>query len=135
MRNQYIRHPKLRGEWAELHFILRAIELGLILSKPYGDSAPYDLIVDHQGHFLRIQVKCTLYKRDNSYQCCLTANHILYTPDEIDFFAAYVIPADVFYILPLAATHNQSDIILSPHRKNSKYSQYKEAWHLLMAER
>ncbi len=35
-----IHHPKLRGEWAELHFILRAIELGLILSKPYGDNAP-----------------------------------------------------------------------------------------------
>jgi hypothetical protein len=38
-----ISQPKLRGEWAELHFILRAIELVLILSKPYGDSAPYDL--------------------------------------------------------------------------------------------
>jgi len=42
-RHHYIHHPKLRGEWAELHFILRAIALGLILSKPYGDSAPYDL--------------------------------------------------------------------------------------------
>jgi hypothetical protein len=40
----YIHHPKLRGEWAELHFILRAIELGLILSRLYGDNAPYDLV-------------------------------------------------------------------------------------------
>jgi hypothetical protein len=30
------------------------------------------------------------------------------------------------------ATHSQSDVLLYPHRKNSKYSQYKEAWHLLM---
>ena len=43
-RTHYIHHPKLRGEWAELHVILRAIELGLILSKPYGDNAPYDLV-------------------------------------------------------------------------------------------
>ena len=30
------------------------------------------------------------------------------------------------------ATHNQPDILLIPHRPNSKYSQHKEAWHLLM---
>jgi hypothetical protein len=128
----YIRHPKLRGEWAELRFILRAIELGLILSKPYGDSAPYDLVVDHQGHFLRVQVKCTVFHRGNSYKCHLDHNGIPYTPDQIDFFAIYVIPTDTFYILPLAATNNQPDILLTPHRKNSKYAQYREAWHLLM---
>jgi hypothetical protein len=136
-RNQshYIHHPKLRGEWAELHFILRAIELGLILSKPFGDNAPYDLVVDHHGHFLRIQVKCTLQRREkNSYRCCLDHNGIPYTPAQIDFFAVYVIPADTFYILPLAATNNQPDILLTPHRQNSKYAQYKEAWHLLMPE-
>jgi len=142
---KYIQHAKRRGEWAELRFQLRAAEHGLILAKPCGDCAPYDFLVacperanrdrrDHHGHFLRVQVKCTLFKRDNSYQCSLTANHILYTPAQIDFFAAYVIPADVFYILPLAATHNQPDIILSPHRQESKYAQYKEAWHLLMSE-
>jgi hypothetical protein len=133
-KSPYIRHPKLRGEWAELRFILRAIELGLILSKPYGDSAPYDLVVDHQGHFLRIQVKCTVFHRGNSYKCHLDHNGIPYTANQIDFFAAYVIPADTFYILPLAATNNQPDILLTPHRKNSKYAQYKEAWHLLMSQ-
>jgi hypothetical protein len=122
-----IRHAKRRGEWAELRFQLRASELGLILTRPCGDCAPYDFAVDHQGHFLRVQVKCTLYKRDNSYRCCLTANHHLYTPDQIDLFAAYVIPVDVFYILPLAATNNHPAISLAPHRQKSKYSPYKEA--------
>ena len=103
----YIHHPKLRGEWAELHFILRAIELGLILSKPYGDNAPYDLIVDHHGRFLRIQVKCTVYHRGNSYKCHLDHNGIPYTPDQIDFFAAYVIPTDTWLDLPLeSVSHN-----------------------------
>jgi hypothetical protein len=147
MRNRrqprYIPHPKLRGEWAELVFQLRATELGLILARPCGDNAPYDFLVacparansdrrDHHGHFLRVQVKCTVYHRGNSFKCHLDHNGIPYTPDQVDFFAAYVIPADTFYILPLAATHNQPDILLTPHRQNSKYSQYKEAWHLLM---
>ena len=42
--------------------------------------------------------------------------------------------ADVFYILPLAATNHQPAISLSPHRQKSKYAPYKEAWHLLMPE-
>jgi hypothetical protein len=149
----YIPHPKLRGEWAELRFQLRAAEHGLILAKPCGDCAPYDFIVacpdraitgqracperansDRRGHFLRVQVKCTVFHRGNSYKCHLDHNGIPYTPAQIDFFAAYVIPPDVFYILPLAATNNQPDILLTPHRQNSKYAQYKEAWHLLMSE-
>jgi hypothetical protein len=145
-RNQgpYIPHAKLRGEWAELRFQLRAAEHGLILAKPCGDCAPYDFVVacperansDRRGHFLRVQVKCTLQRREkHSYRCRLDHNGIPYTPAQIDFFAAYVIPPDVFYILPLAATNNQPDILLSPHRQNSKYAQYKEAWHLLMSER
>ena len=129
----YIQHAKLRGEWAELRFQLRASELGLILTRPCGDNAPYDFAVDHHGHFLRVQVKCTLQRREkNSYRCCLDHNGSPYTPTQIDLFAAYVIPADVWYILPLAATHSQPDILLTPHRQNSKYSRYKEAWHLLM---
>ena len=130
---KYIRHPKLRGEWAELRFMLRAAELGLILARPCGDNAPYDFVVDHHGHFLRVQVKCTLQRREkHSYRCCIDHNGTPYTSDQIDLFAIYVIPADTFYILPLAATHNQPAILLTPHRQNSKYAQYKEAWHFLM---
>jgi hypothetical protein len=140
---KYIPHPKLRGEWAELRFQLRATEQGLILARPCGDNAPYDFVVacperansDRRGHFLRVQVKCTVFQRGNSYKCHLDHNGIPYTRDEIDLFAAYVIPANVFYILPLAATNNQPDILLTPNKKNSKYAQYKEAWHLLMSER
>jgi hypothetical protein len=140
---QYIQHPKLRGEWAELRFQLRAAEHGLILARPCGDCAPYDFLVacperatsDRRGHFLRVQVKCTLQRREkNSYRCVIDHNGTPYTPAQIDFFAAYVIPQDVFYIIPLAVTNNQPYILLTPHRQNSKYAKYKEAWHLLMCE-
>ncbi|MBZ5679460.1 MAG: hypothetical protein LAO24_05075 [Acidobacteriia bacterium] len=129
-----IPHPKRRGEWAELRFMQRAAEHGLLLSKPWGDSAPYDVAVDHHGHFLRVQIKCTLFHRGNSYKCHLDHNGVPYDPQQVDFIAAYVIPTDTWYILPLAATHHQPDILLTPHRNKSKYSRYKEAWHLLMHE-
>ena len=128
-----IQHPKARGEWAELRFMARAAEHGLRVTKPWGDTAPYDFITEHCGRFLRVQVKCTWSRHENSYQCQINANGVAYSPDQIDFIAAYVIDPDVWYILPLAATSGQPQILLSPHRKRSKYAIYKEAWPLLMS--
>lgn len=126
-----IRHAKTRGEWAELRFMTRATELGLRVTKPWGDNAPYDLAVEANGRFLRVQVKCTRQKRWNSYRCHLDHNGQHYRPDQIDFIAAYIIPEDTWYILPILPTHGQPDILLNPRRPNSRHSQYKEAWHLL----
>jgi PD-(D/E)XK nuclease superfamily protein len=126
-----IRHAKARGEWAELRFMTRATELGLRVTKPWGDNAPYDLVIDCAGHFLRIQVKCTRYRRGQSYKCHLDSNGHPYRPGQLDFFAAYVIPADTWYILPIKATHGQPDILLTPHSNHAKYEKYKEAWQLL----
>ena len=51
----YIRHPKARGEWAELRFMTRATELNFIVAKPWGETAPYDVATDHHGLFRRVQ--------------------------------------------------------------------------------
>ncbi len=95
-----IRHPKARGEWAELRFMLRATELGFSVTKPWGDMAPFDLALEHHGRFARVQVKCTIFHRGHSYKCHLDSNGIPYRPTQIDFFAAYVIPTNTWYILP-----------------------------------
>src|SRR5689334_11543102 len=65
-----IRGCKERGEWAELCFMARAAGLGLKVSKPYGDSASYDVGVEcgsgrGEGRVLRVQVKSTIYRRRN----------------------------------------------------------------------
>src|ERR1700676_4711584 len=75
-----IRHPKARGEWAELRFMVRATELGFCVTKPWGDMAPFDLALEHRGHFARVQVKCTIYHRGHSYKCHLDSNGIPYRP-------------------------------------------------------
>jgi len=126
-----IRHAKARGEWAELRFMTRATELAFRVAKPWGDCAPYDVATDHCGHFCRVQVKCTIQKRWNSYRCHLDANGVPYTPDQIDFIAAYVIPTDTWYILPIRVIEGLPEILLNPHPKNAKNNKYKEAWHLL----
>jgi len=129
-----IKHAKLRGEWAELRFMQCATERGFRCNKPWGETAPYDVVTDHLGLFRRVQVKCTLYQRGNSYTCTICSSHVIYRPDQLDFFAALVIPTDTWYILPIRATHHQPTVVLSPHLKKSKYAPYEEAWHLLLTK-
>lgn len=58
-----ITDKKKRGEWAELRFMAKASEHGFNLTKPWGDSLPYDLAIDLDGRLIRVQVKSTLYRR------------------------------------------------------------------------
>ena len=48
-RGMGIKHPKVRGEWVELKFMMRAIELGLHLNKPWGEVMPYDFAVEYEA--------------------------------------------------------------------------------------
>ena len=66
-----IRNSKLRGEWAELRFMTRVAEHGVMISKPWGDSARYDLMIEHHGRVLRIQVKSTMRIVRGCYRCHL----------------------------------------------------------------
>jgi len=130
VNGESIKPAKQRGEWAELHFMARAFEYGLGVSKPWGESARYDFIVDCQGKFLRVQVKSTTCQKRKSY--VYHVNGRPYTSDEIDFLAIYIIPKDIWFIFPVAAVSiHARNIVLSPLPGPSKHAIYKEAWHLL----
>jgi hypothetical protein len=93
---------KRRGEWAELLFMTRALEHGLRVIKPWGDSSRYDFVVETAGRFLRVQVKSTSWRRRKHYACGIEGGgKNPYTSAEIDFVAIYVIPADSWYIVPI----------------------------------
>ena len=118
-----------------MRFMARAAEEGFRVSKPWGDSARYDFAVEDKGRFLRIQVKSTMRRHGDGYLCHVQP-HVgfspRYTSDQVDFFAAYVIPEDVWYILPAeVAVGLACGIKLSPRTKGSRHECYKEAWHLL----
>ena len=60
---------KERGEWVELCFMTRALEHGYKISKPWGDSSPYDVGVSHGSDILRVQVKSTTVRTGTGYFC------------------------------------------------------------------
>src|SRR6266704_7037901 len=45
------------GDLAELAFMYRAASEGIGVARPYGDSHPYDILVQHGRKLSRIQVK------------------------------------------------------------------------------
>lgn len=131
-----IQDSKRRGEWVEMQFMARAAAHDLIVSKPWGDSSRYDFAVDNDKDFFRVQVKSTCRWKNTAYLCHVMSRvmgrDIPYLPGQIDFVAAYIIPEDIWYVLPASVLkRNMVVISLNPHRPAHKYFRYMEAWRLL----
>lgn len=126
------------GELTELKFYLEAFELGFIASKPFGDNAKYDFIIDSDGILSRVQVKSTNIKderirgdayRINSSYGATRKNG--YTKKEIDFLAAYIIPENTWYIIPIDKISGIKSLYFSPQKKCKKRLEiFKERWDL-----
>jgi hypothetical protein len=104
------------------------------ISKPYGDTTPYDFIVDCQGRLTRVQVKSVAAGKGNAYH--ITMGHGLpkrsYNKRDVDLLAGYIIPHDAWYIVPLSAIGEIRALWFCPHRPSRrKFECYREAWDLL----
>jgi hypothetical protein len=132
---------KERGEWAELYFMMMAAGQGMKVSKPFGDSASYDVGAENSGpnrdgRVLRVQVKSTLFKRRGEcYSLNVMTQRKKYRPGTVDFFAILLIPVDDWYIIPFEVVgRTNSTLHFSPESKRGKYRGYREAWDLLWGD-
>jgi hypothetical protein len=141
-RQQTAPPHKRQGEVAELAFMHKAAKLGFGVTKPYGDSERYDFILDSGRHLWRVQVKSTQAMSDNAY--CLNTHHSVarhkgtYNAEQVDFLVAYVVPRDVWYVIPVHAVGSHLAIRLFPHRtpkRGGQFERYREAWCLMACQR
>lgn len=135
-----IRDSGRRGEWAELRFMAKAMEHGYRLTKPWGMHSPYDLVIDLGGRFMSVQVKSTTYQRrrgdhqrDGRFAVSLSAyGRPKYGIRDFQYLAVYVIPRDVWYIIPFELVRGRQGILLRPDDPPGHgYERFREAWHLL----
>jgi hypothetical protein len=96
------------------------------------------LAIDLDGRLIRIQVKSTLFRRrrPNAPYVVLLRRHIYlgsrrYQQSEFDFLALYLIPRDIWYIIPSAVALQRVSIQICPDNERNRYHGYREAWHLL----
>jgi hypothetical protein len=132
MAGMTIRNCKKRGEWVELVFAVRAMELGLALARPWGESSGYDFTVDQGARIVRAQVKSTIFKEGVSgYSSTLKDSKGPYKKGSFDFVAACVIPEDVWFVFPEKVVRGMWSVGLYPKLETVKYREYQEAWDLL----
>jgi hypothetical protein len=134
---------KRRGEVAELAFMHKAAELGFSVTKPYGDSDAYDFILDAGHRLWRVQVRSTAapagyrgYRLHTVHN--VSANRRMpYSPSQIDFLVAYVVPRQIWYVIPITALGSRRNITLYAQNPKSEglFEKYREAWCLMACPR
>ena len=140
------RSLKERGEWVELQFMAEAARRRFAVCRRWGDSGAYDVGVEHGPNFLRVQVKSATCKMGRGYWCGFVPHYNKkedYSVKQIDLFAAYVIPVNVWYLIPasvmLGKRRRKGTMLYPlelPVRKNSfRYEGYREAWRMLTKSR
>jgi hypothetical protein len=126
-----IKDPKKRGEWVESVFMARAGELGIAVSRPWGDSRSYDFVVGRPGHFVGVQVKSTTIESGGGYACVIRKQGKAYPRGSFDYVAAYVVPEDVWYIIPASKVWGRECVTVCSESPQAQFEEYREAWHLL----
>jgi len=127
--------PKRRGELSELAFFYKAAGLGFGVAKPWGDSERYDFILDSGQRLWRVQVKSGCHHHNRYYDLharCGNNEKAIYTSEEIDMLVAYLVPIDVWYVIPVDKIKKKC-LLFYPYggARCAHYEQYREAWGLM----
>jgi hypothetical protein len=138
MKETLVRGPlwaKRRGELSELAFFYKAASLGFGVAKPWGDSERYDFILDSGQRLWRVQVKSACHHHNRRYDVhgrCGNREQSQYTSAEIDILVAYLVPIDVWYVIPVEKINNKW-LFFFPYggARCGHYEQYREAWGLM----
>jgi hypothetical protein len=114
--------------------------LGFGVAKPCVGSEQYDFILENEKQFLRIQVKATQRRGYRGY--VVNSHHSErrhskpYTKKDIDFLVAYAAPFERWYVVPVEVLKGYHSFRIFPKESRyARFKQYREAWHLLRAER
>jgi len=124
--------PKQLGEAVEAVFLAKATMLGFPVLKPWGDSRPYDFAVEGGRRLWRVQVKCATSHRGTRCSARAAGSGELYTLEDIDYLAAYVIRKDLWYVVPADAFVPRATVHFNyGPLSEGMFEIYKEAWCLL----
>ena len=94
-------------------------------------------MVDAGERLWRVQIKCTAAVRAGGYHIqpihfVYGKKKVTYTAEDIDVLAAYIIPLDVWYVVPIEAIGAGTSLRLYPEGgcKVARFEGYREGWGL-----
>ena len=88
----------MKGSSHELQCAAYLIDMGFVVSVPYGNSARYDLVVDNGKRLFRLQCKKARQLENGNWSISTCSSHhsghrvvtLVYSKDEIDFFCTLI---------------------------------------------
>ena len=96
-------HTKLKGDIGELIVAQHLLEQGWHVAFPFGENLKYDLIVEKNNIFKRVQVKAVIPKNGVLNINCRSSNNwsvVSYTPEDFEVLAAVDLVARKVYFVP-----------------------------------
>ena len=116
------------GEMAEAAYQQRALCQRFDVSKPVGAVEAHDFLTGVYGRNWRVQVKCTMRLLPaGMYQVNVCRSirgpdgrqrSIAYSPDEVDFFALFLVPENSWYIVPIEIVDGRKTLCI--HARDHK---------------
>lgn len=131
------------GRYCEVLFKAECLKRGLMVLNPEVPSLAFDVAIYSRGKFYRIQVKgtitCHQRKQSDGYGfekyykilCFSGKQRTHYAEKGVDFMAAYVIPLETWYIVPISLASGRT-LEIRPN-PTGKMAECRERWDLLGA--
>ena len=121
----------LKGDISKACVVAKLLKEGFTILEPISENSRYDLVIDLNGKFLRIQIKTIYYKNDKKvYEmaCYSTTRrnkkHIkaIYTEEEVDYIIGYNPEKDEMYTFPIRDINGRNQIVFRNKRRANQYS-------------
>jgi len=114
------------GDVAEFLFDAGAVQRGFVVNRPIHAGTIYDRVVESNGRFYKVQIKCTtkdkktgvVFKRNNNQP---------YPVDCVDVFAVYVLYMDTWYFF-------KNELQRSVYISLNRFKENKENWNIFYEE-
>jgi len=124
-------NPKRKGEIIEAAFLARVCKLRIPVCKPWRDSERYDFVVDWGKGFWSVQVKGGTSHKRSGYKVESGRDGRVFTKDDMDFVVVYIVPEDLWYVVPVEIAEGASSLWFTPRSARARLAKYREAWCLL----
>ena len=120
---------KVKGDISEAKALLEFQKRGIPVLIPWGDKERYDMVIELNHTFYRVQVKTAGVESNGSLCCYARSSHNHTTNkryykyiDQVDYFVFYNIARDIIAIVPAQDIGDKSAISLriAPPRNNQE---------------
>lgn len=116
-------NPTLVGEVSEGMVLAALLRARKVVLQPFGNNQRYDLVVEEDGRFLRIQCKTGRVKKNGSVlvfnACSTTSGENRDYRGQIELFGVYASDLDKVYLVPVdVVSRTEASLRLTPPSNN-----------------